>query len=53
MKILKLPRAQNIIYVDAEAIASGPQATMILQRKSMEECKEETETGYYRISHVL
>ena len=40
-------------YLDAEALASGPQATMTLQRKSMEECKEETETGYYRISHTL
>ncbi|KNC22014.1 hypothetical protein FF38_14245 [Lucilia cuprina] len=40
-------------YLDAEALASGPQETMTLQRKSMEECKEEPETGYYRISHTL
>lgn len=40
-------------YLDAEALAAGPQETMTLQRKSMEECKDEPETGYYRISHTL
>ncbi|XP_075146082.1 uncharacterized protein LOC142220698 isoform X2 [Haematobia irritans] len=42
-------------YLNAEALSSvgGPQETMTLQRKSLEECKEEPDTGYYRISHTL
>ncbi|XP_059218627.1 putative uncharacterized protein DDB_G0277255 isoform X2 [Stomoxys calcitrans] len=42
-------------YLNAEALTSvgGPQETMTLQRKSLEECKEEPDTGYYRISHTL
>lgn len=42
-------------YLNAEALTNigGPQETMTLQRKSLEECKEEPDTGYYRISHTL
>ncbi|XP_061399266.1 uncharacterized protein LOC133334971 [Musca vetustissima] len=43
-------------YLNAEQLTSvggGPQETMTLQRKSLEECKDEPETGYYRISHTL
>ncbi|XP_058984513.1 putative uncharacterized protein DDB_G0282129 isoform X2 [Musca domestica] len=43
-------------YLNAEALTNvggGPQETMTLQRKSLEECKDEPDTGYYRISHTL
>uniref|UniRef100_A0A1A9X1X2 Uncharacterized protein n=1 Tax=Glossina brevipalpis TaxID=37001 RepID=A0A1A9X1X2_9MUSC len=40
-------------YLDTAALLSTPQETMTLQRKSLEENKEEPETGYYRISHTL
>ncbi|KAI9576874.1 hypothetical protein GQX74_011297 [Glossina fuscipes] len=40
-------------YLDTAALSSTPQETMTLQRKSLEENKEEAETGYYRISHTL
>ncbi|ALC47732.1 CG42404 [Drosophila busckii] len=45
-------------YLDANltvsnAAAATPQETMTLQRKSLEETKEETHDSYYRSSHTL
>ncbi|XP_036345905.1 rho GTPase-activating protein gacF-like [Rhagoletis pomonella] len=40
-------------YLNAEEVESTPQETMTLQRKSMDDNKEEQEQAYYRISHTL
>uniref|UniRef100_W8BHR1 Uncharacterized protein n=2 Tax=Ceratitis capitata TaxID=7213 RepID=W8BHR1_CERCA len=40
-------------YLNAEEVEATPQETMTLQRKSMEDNKDEQEQAYYRISHTL
>nr|XP_036233011.1 platelet binding protein GspB isoform X2 [Bactrocera oleae]XP_036233012.1 platelet binding protein GspB isoform X2 [Bactrocera oleae]XP_036233013.1 platelet binding protein GspB isoform X2 [Bactrocera oleae] len=40
-------------YLNAEEVEAIPQETMTLQRKSMDDNKEEQEQSYYRISHTL
>uniref|UniRef100_A0A0K8VWB4 Uncharacterized protein n=3 Tax=Bactrocera latifrons TaxID=174628 RepID=A0A0K8VWB4_BACLA len=40
-------------YLNAEEVGAIPQETMTLQRKSMDDNKEEQEQSYYRISHTL
>ncbi|XP_054081730.1 mucin-12 isoform X2 [Zeugodacus cucurbitae] len=40
-------------FLNAEEVEATPQETMTLQRKSMDDNKEEQEQAYYRISHTL